>query len=74
MTDTQPGGAATLRAAAAYLDEVRAAAEQLAQGETRRLVACRAAYAAGIDRAEIAKAAGMTRDGLYKLLRRSRSQ
>lgn len=52
------------------LAEVRAAADALAQAEARRLAACRAAFDAGVDRTEIATAARMTRDGLYKLLRR----
>lgn len=53
------------------LAEVAAAADALAQAEARRLAACRAAFDAGIDRTEIAHAAGFdTRDGLYKMLRR----
>lgn len=53
------------------LAEVRAAADALAQAEARRLAACRAAYDAGLDRTEIAHAAGFSRrDGLYQLLRR----
>lgn len=53
-----------------FLAKVREAAEAQAQAEARRLAACRAAFDAGLGRAEIAAAAGLTRDGLYKLLRR----
>jgi CRP-like cAMP-binding protein len=53
------------------LADVRSAAAALAQAETQRLAACRAAFDADLDRTEIAEAAGLTRDGLYKLLRRN---
>lgn len=56
--------------AADLLAEVRAATEALAQAEARWLAAVRAAFDARLDRTDIATAAGMTRDGLYKLLRR----
>lgn len=69
MTTTTSGGAGDL------LAEVRAATaakvEAQTQAEERWLAACRAAFDAGEDRTEIARAAGLaTRDGLYKLLRR----
>lgn len=50
------------------LDEIRAAAAALAQAEARRLAALRTAFDAGVKRADIADAAGLTRDGVYKLL------
>lgn len=49
--------------------EVRAAAAALAQAEARRLAAVHAAFTAGRNRAHIAEAAGITRDGVYKMLR-----
>lgn len=55
------------------LAEVRAATDALAQAKARWSAACRAAFEAGVDRTEIAAAAGMTRDGLYKLLQRRKS-
>lgn len=53
------------------LAEVRAAAEALANAEARRLAAVQAAFEAGRNRTKIAEAAGMTRDGIYKLLKAS---
>jgi DNA-binding phage protein len=53
------------------LAEVRAAADALALAEARRLAAVRAAIAAHVDRSDIAASVGMTRDGLYKWLRRT---
>lgn len=55
------------------LCEVRAAADTLAQAESRRLAAVRSAFDAGHNRARIAEAAHMTRDGVYKLLRSRRT-
>lgn len=52
------------------LAEVQAATDALRSAHDRRLAACQAAFDAGISRDEIAAAAGLTRDGLYKLLRR----
>ena len=53
------------------LAEVRAAAAAVAQAEARMLAAWRDAYDAGTDRAEIARAAGLShRDGLDQLRRR----
>jgi hypothetical protein len=51
------------------LAEVRAASTALAEAETRRAAAVRAAFDAGRDRAAIAAAAGKTRDWVYKTLR-----
>ena len=52
------------------LAEVRAATAAKDEAEARWLAAIRSAFDAGVDRTETATAAGMTRDGLYKLLRR----
>ncbi len=52
------------------LAEVRAAAAAKDEAEARWLAAIRSAFDAGVDRTDIAVEAGMTRDGLYKLLRR----
>ncbi|MFC5996971.1 hypothetical protein ACFQE5_22425 [Pseudonocardia hispaniensis] len=54
------------------LAEVRAAAEHLAQAEARRRTAVAAAFTAGLPRTAIAEAAGMTRDGVYKLVKTTR--
>ena len=56
------------------LAEVRTAADALAQAEARRLAAVRAAITADLNRSAIAAALGMTRDGLYKWLRRKARQ
>lgn len=57
------------------LYEVREATKATAQSETRRLATVQAAFDAGWNRDEIAKAAGFTsRDGLYKYLSRHQAQ
>ena len=67
---TSTSGADTLRAAAAALDRIAELVAARALLDAEILATVRAALAADLDRSAIAAAVGMTRDGLYKWLRR----